>query len=310
MNILVTGCMGFIASHTIPKLLNDGHCVLGLDNLSKPSIQPTDRMKMLAKENWHNFSFHKVDINNLDQVINAVAAWGKKVDVIIHLAAVGSVPLSFISPQKTLLTNVIGFTNIYQLTTILDVKNFIYASSSSVYGDSDLVVRTEHQVGMPLSPYALSKQVNEMLVGLLAKHDVKTVGLRFFNVYGPGQSLNGNYTPVIPRFILDETPEVYGDGETTRDFTYVDDVADSILLSINGPSGVYNVGAGNNISLNVLLTLLGKIDKAKYLPFRYGDVKHSKANTQLAYKMLGFKAKTGINVGIEKTKEFYQSITV
>jgi len=306
MNILVTGCMGFIASNTIPKLLNQGHCVLGLDNLSKPSLHPTDRMKKESSDNWKNFSFHKVDINHLDQVMNAIAAWGNKVDVIIHLAAVGSVPLSFISPQKTLLTNIIGFTNIYQLTNILEVKNFIYASSSSVYGDSDLVVRTEHQLGMPLSPYAMSKQCNEMLVHLLRQTGVKAIGLRFFNVYGPGQSLNGNYTPVIPRFILDEEPEVYGDGETTRDFTYVEDVADSILLSIDGPAGIYNVGAGNSISLNVLLTYLGKLDKAKYLPSRIGDVKHSRANTELARKMLGFKAKVGINAGLEKTKEFYE----
>lgn len=306
MNILVTGCMGFIASNTIPKLLNQNHCVLGLDNLSKPSLHPTDRMKKDAGDNWKNFNFHKVDINYLDQVMNAIAAWGKKVDVIIHLAAVGSVPLSFIHPQKTLATNVLGFMNIFQLTQILEVKNFIYASSSSVYGDSDLVVRTEHQVGMPLSPYALSKKCNEMLVGLLATKGVKTVGLRFFNVYGPGQSLNGNYTPVIPRFILDETPEVYGDGETTRDFTYVEDVADSILLSIDGPSGIYNVGAGDSISLNILLTYLGKLDKAKYLPTRHGDIKHSRANTELARKMLGFKAKVGINAGLEKTKEFYE----
>lgn len=306
MNILFTGAMGFIASNTIPKLLNKGYNVLGFDNLSKPSLTPTDRMKKESGENWKNFTFHKVDINNYEHMVSALASYNKQIDIIIHLAAVGSVPLSFTNPQYSLETNIIGFVNMIQLANNLNVNKFIYASSSSVYGSSLENPRVENKIGSALSPYSLAKQNNESLSQMLLNKNIKKVGLRFFNVYGPGQGLNGYYTPVIPRFILEEEPEVYGNGEITRDFTFVDDVSDAILLSINNGDGVYNVGTGNSISLNVILTLLGKINKAKYKDPRLGDVLNSQACTLLAEKELSFKAKIGINEGILKTKSFYQ----
>lgn len=305
MNILVTGCFGFISSNTIPKLLKLGHNVLGFDNLSKPSINPTDRMKKESGDDWERFSFHKVDINSMDQMTSAIAAYGKKIDAIIHMAAIGSVPFSFVCPQKSLMTNIIGFTNVLQLTNMLKMNRFVFASSSSVYGNWQHNPRTEGYEGAPLSPYSMAKQDNETLVRMLASDDLKYVGLRFFNVYGPGQSLNGNYTAVIPRFILEDEPEVYGDGETTRDFTFVDDVAEAIILGLNNDGGIYNVGTGNGISLNVLLSYLGKINSAKYLPNRVGDVKNSWAETKTANERLGFKAKVNINEGLIKTKEFY-----
>lgn len=305
MNILFTGCMGFIASNTIPKLLNKGFNIIGFDNLLKPSLHPTDRMKKESGDNWKNFTFHKVDINNYDHMISALASYNKNIDIIIHLAAIGSVPLSFANPQHSLQTNIIGFVNVLQLANSLNVKKFIYASSSSVYGDYLENPRVENKIGNALSPYSLSKQNNEYLSQMLLNTDIKRVGLRFFNVYGPGQGLNGYYTPVIPRFILEDEPEVYGDGEVRRDFTYVSDVADAILLSINNGNGIYNVGTGVSISLNVILTLLGKINKAKYKKARIGDVLNSCANTCLSEKDLSFKAKIGINEGILKTKNFY-----
>lgn len=305
MNILFTGCMGFIASNTIPKLLNKGYNILGFDSLLKPSINPTDRMKKEAGDNWKNFTFHKVDINNYEHMISAICSYNKNIDLIIHLAAIGSVPLSFANPQFSLQTNIIGFVNMLQLANNLNVNKFVYASSSSVYGSSLENPRFESKIGTALSPYSLAKQNNEALSQMLLNQSIKRVGLRFFNVYGPGQGLNGYYTPVIPRFILEDEPEVYGNGEITRDFTFVDDVANAIVLSIENGNGVYNVGTGNSISLNVILTLLGKINKAKYKENRPGDVLNSQAYTLLAEKELLFKAKIGINEGILKTKNFY-----
>lgn len=307
MNIIVTGACGFIASNMIPDLLNQGHKVIGIDNLSKPSINPTDRMKKRSGNNWQNFSLYKFDICKIEQISALIAGYGQKIDAIIHLAAIGSVPLSFYSPSKSLNANVVGFSNILEICKNFQISKLVFASSSSVYGASKINPRKEGQEGKLLSPYALSKRTNEELAIMLMPHDSTFVGLRFFNVYGPGQSVMGYYSAVIPRFITEEYPEVYGNGETTRDFTYVDDVSDAILKSLHFKnSAVLNVGTGLKSSLNDILDLLGKRDKAIYKEARHGDVVESWADTTHVSNLLKWSANVGIKDGLIRTKSFYE----
>lgn len=308
MNILVTGCMGFIGSNLVPKLLNAGNNVIGFDNLESPSINPTNRMKEESKQNWERFIFFNIDINKPEQMHSILANCVP--DIIIHLAALGSVPRSFDTPIATMQTNAIGFINVLQMAHIFNSKKFIYASSSSVYGDSKSYSRTEGSEGKALSPYALSKQANEQIAELLSlQMKTKLIGLRFFNVYGPGQSLRGQYSPVIPVFCTSEKPVVYGDGTQVRDFTYVDDVCEAIMLSIGQPINenhtVLNVGKGMGNSLIHILRLLEKteVDRKEE---RFGDVKFSIADTRLAKEIIGFEAKTSIEDGLKKTKAFYE----
>lgn len=307
MNILVTGCMGFIGSNLVPELLNQGHKVIGFDNLSKPSINPTDRMKKKAGTAWGNFTFMPYDICNYSQMASYIAAHGP-IDSIVHLAAVGSIPLSFHNPKKTMEANVLGFTNIVELCRNFKIKKLVFASSSSVYGASSTLPRREGYEGAHLSPYSLSKRVNEELAIMLMPHDSRFVGLRFFNVYGPGQSLMGYYTAVIPRFITEEHPEVYGDGSTIRDFTFVDDVSVAITKALElDKSTIVNVGTGQTTSINHLLLMLGKQGKAIYKEPRVGEVKASWASTDNAKNILNFTANVSIEAGLEQTKVFYEN---
>lgn len=305
MKILVTGCMGFIGSNLVPMLLNYGYSVTGLDNLSNHSIRPTDRMKAGCGENWKNFKFFQTDIlpgRGMETIIaNDIP------DYIVHLAALGSVPRSFKIPLHTTNVNTLGFINIMGVAHLLGVKRVVFASSSSVYGDSFDNFRTEGKEGKPLSPYALTKVDNEHFARVWGSAmGVNTVGLRFFNVYGPGQLPNSPYSAVIPKFINEETPTLYGDGETVRDFTYVDDVCRAIFRAVeysDSKSGVFNVGTGQGTSLNKLLKILGKTPTRE--PERFGDIKYSVANTDLAEKELHFKARTSIFDGLALTKDFY-----
>jgi len=307
MNILVTGCMGFIGSNLVPDLLNQGHKVIGFDNLSKPSINPTDRMKKKAGTNWGNFTFMPYDICNYAQMASYIAAHGP-IDSIIHLAAVGSIPMSFHNPKKTMEANVLGFTNIVELCRNFKIKKLVFASSSSVYGASSTLPRREGYEGAHLSPYSLSKRVNEELAIMLMPHDSRFVGLRFFNVYGPGQSLMGYYTAVIPRFITEEHPEVYGDGSTIRDFTFVDDVSVAITKALElDKSTIVNVGTGQTTSINQLLLMLGKQGQAIYKEPRVGEVKASWASTDNAKNILNFTANVSIEAGLAQTKDFYEN---
>lgn len=307
MNILVTGAVGFIGSNLVPELLNQGHKVIGFDNLSKPSISPTDRMKKKAGTNWGNFTFMPYDICNYAQMASYIAAHGP-IDSIIHLAAVGSIPMSFHNPKKTMEANVLGFTNIVELCRNFKIKKLVFASSSSVYGASSTLPRREGYEGAHLSPYSLSKRVNEELAIMLMPHDSRFVGLRFFNVYGPGQSLMGYYTAVIPRFITEEHPEVYGDGSTIRDFTFVDDVSVAITKALElDKSTIVNVGTGQTTSINQLLLMLGKQGQAIYKEPRVGEVKASWASTDNAKNILNFTANVSIEAGLAQTKDFYEN---
>ncbi len=313
MTILVTGCMGFIGSNLVPLLLRAGHYVIGFDNLSNPSIAPTDRMKARSEKYWKKFKFYKVNIGAADHMQTFLMN-ERAPDVVIHLAAVGSVPRSFSYPIDTIHNNCTGFASMMYTARMFGVKKFIYASSSSVYGNNKDLYKMEGLEGEALSPYALSKQMNEKFAKVWgAQQGIHCIGLRFFNVYGPGQRPDGAYASVIPRFINNEKPVVYGDGTATRDFTYVDDVCEAIekclKLSDKGEKHVVmNVGAGWGTRVKHLLTLLGKEKVAEYKEERRGDIKTSIASTVILKSILDYTPPTKIEEGILKTKAYYDSL--
>lgn len=304
MKILVTGCFGFIGSNLVTHLLNAGHEVIGFDSLVNCSIDPTDRIKQQSGQNWSNFKFFKCDIRSYEQMLSF--ALNERPEYIIHLAALGSVPRSFQDPASVSSVNVTGFINVMTLAKALEVKRVVFASSSSVYGSAQ-GSRTEDNIGLPLSPYALSKQTNELFAGIWGQ---EYVGLRFFNVYGPGQLVDSPYSAVIPRFINGKEITIYGDGETVRDFTYVDDVCEAIELSLttDRPNEIYNVCTGQGTSLKQLANLCKGKREVKHIELRPGDIKESIGIPFKAEVFLKFKAVTGIEEGIEKTIKYYEGL--
>lgn len=310
MKILVTGCMGFIGSNLTSHLLNLGHEIVGFDNLSNPSIDPTDRIKQKSGQNWANFKFYKTDIRDFDSMLSI--CMNERPQAIIHLAALGSVPRSFKAPNEVMDVNVKGFSNVMMIATMLQCERIVFASSSSVYGDDKASTRTEDRIGNPLSPYALSKRQNEQFADLWCKNvSLKYVGLRFFNVYGEGQLKNSPYSAVIPRFINDQEITIFGDGNTLRDFTYVEDVCEAIELSLTTQktNEIYNVGTGNPTSLKDLADLCSRGKKQiKFISERPNDIKLSVAAPYKAQVFLKFTASYDIETGIEKTIKYYESL--
>lgn len=311
MKILVTGACGFIGSNICSHLLNDGHHVLGFDSLVNPALHPTDRIKKESGDNWANFKFYQVDIRDLNAMKSICANYTP--DYIIHLAALGSVPRSFANPAEVMDVNVTGFASVMILATMMGCKRVVFASSSSVYGDDDSKLRTEEKLGKPLSPYALSKHQNEQFAEIWCRNlSLEYIGLRFFNVYGPGQNPNSQYSAVIPRFINGKDITIFGDGETIRDFTYVDDVCEAIKLALitDNHNQVYNVGTGEETNLKKLAFLCGQNKKeVKHIAERPADIKESVASKFKSEKFLKFKSKISIEEGIEKTIEYYRNIS-
>lgn len=310
MKILVTGCMGFIGSNLVPFLLKDGHEVIGFDNRSNSSLDPTGRMKKKSGDTWSKFKYYDVDIRNFQQMISICA--NEVPDVIIHLAALGSVPRSFTFPAEVIAVNEVGFCNVLMLADNMRCQKMVYASSSSVYGTSPERVKMEGREGFPLSPYALTKKQNEQMAMIWSQVSaLKTLGLRFFNVYGPGQLPNSPYSAVIPKFINDECIIIHGDGKTVRDFTYVDDVCEAIVLAIQDTEksvGICNIGTGNPTEINALAFLIGRGQKeVKRGPARAGESKYSIASTDFAKEKIGWTAKTELTAGLKKTMEFYEN---
>lgn len=309
MKILVTGAMGFIGSNLVPALVHAGHVVVGVDNLVNASANPFERIRQaigVEDRGADNFYFVKADIRSetdLTQVFKF-----HKFDAVVNLAALGSVPRSFQTPHKTVETNELGFANLLKVMADFGVSRVVYASSSSVYGDSQKRVKIEGDEGKALNPYALSKQMNESFAAVYGRAKaINCVGLRFFNVYGPGQLPFSEFSAVIPKFI-NAQPKLFGDGSTTRDFTFVSDVVDAIMLSLafsENQSAVLNVGTGTGTSLKQLVMHLSKT--AEHLPERLGDVRYSVASTTLCERTIGFKAKIGIAEGLTLTKAFYES---
>jgi UDP-N-acetylglucosamine 4-epimerase len=315
--ILVTGGAGFIGSNLIKALVNQNNQVICFDNLVTGHLKNIEPFLELS-----NFSFIKGDIRNLEICLGAT----KGVDIVLHQAALGSVPRSINDPITTNEVNITGFINMLWAAKENSVSRFVYAASSSTYGDHKDLPKVEENIGNPLSPYAVTKYVNELYANVFATtYGIEAIGLRYFNVFGPNQDPNGAYAAVIPKFIqlfLDgESPTINGDGLTSRDFTYIDNVVQinqlaAITQNKKAVNTVYNVACGENTSLNELViaiknNLVKQHDKSidsievNYGPERKGDVKHSLANIDKAKHLLSYLPEVGFQDGINKTVEWF-----
>ncbi|WP_272680166.1 NAD-dependent epimerase/dehydratase family protein [Providencia sp. PROV032] len=317
---LVTGIAGFIGSNLLEELLKLNQIVVGLDNFSTGFQHNLDEVQSsVTEEQWNNFSFIEGDICNFDTCARVV----KGIDYVLHQAALGSVPRSIENPLATNAANITGFLNILQAAKNENVKSFTYAASSSTYGDHPALPKVEENIGNPLSPYAVTKYVNELYAGVYAKvYDFKTIGLRYFNVFGRRQNPNGAYAAVIPKWIgavlNSEEIIINGDGETSRDFCYIDNVVQMNILAATAKDehkdNIYNVAVGNRTTLNQLYSYITKYleDTANISPatpiykkFRPGDVRHSQADINKATTLLDYKPKYTIQSGITLTIDWY-----
>lgn len=303
---LVTGGAGFIGTNLTIALVEQGHKVKVLDNFSTGSL---DNLQPVLKE----IEVQQGDLRSLSDVRRAVAG----VDVVFHQGALPSVPRSVADPLTTNEVNITGTLNVFQASRDAGARRVVYASSSSVYGNSDVLPKHERLPSRPMSPYAATKLAGEVFGKIFYElYGLETVGLRYFNVFGPRQDPNSDYSAVIPRFIdallKGRPPVIYGDGEQSRDFTFIDDVVQANLLSWQaaGASGeVFNIAVGNRVTLNDLLGVLINITGSKadviHSEPRPGDVKHSMASIEKASNILGYFPKTGIEEGLRLTVEWF-----
>lgn len=308
---LVTGGAGFIGSNLVEAILKLGYKVRVLDNFSTGKME--NIVEFLDNE---NFELIEGDIRNLEDCQKAC----KGVDYVLHQAAWGSVPRSLEFPVLYNEINVKGHLNMMQVARENNIKKFVYASSSSVYGDSPILPKKEEEIGKVLSPYALTKKLNEEYADLYFRiYGLKTIGLRYFNVFGKKQDPNGFYAAVIPKFVKqllnNEAPQINGDGETSRDFTYVENVIQANLkacLASDEASGeAFNIAYGGRETLNNLFDklskLLNKNIKAKYANERAGDIKHSNADISKAKELLDYNPEYSMDEGLELTIEWYKN---
>lgn len=318
---LVTGCAGFIGSNLLEALLKLGQTVTGLDNFSTGFQHNLDQVQeAVAPEAWQKFCFIEGDITNAE----TCAAACKGQDYVLHQAALGSVPRSVADPLTTNENNITGFLNMLAAARDAGVKRFVYAASSSTYGDHPALPKKEENIGNPLSPYAVTKLVNELYARVFAStYGFKSIGLRYFNIFGRRQDPNGAYAAVIPLWFnaLIHKKMVYinGDGETSRDFCFIDNcVQANILAATAGDDAadqVYNVAFGQRTSLNQLFSLIRDRvahvlpDRAgvtaEYRDFRKGDVRHSLADISKAQNILGYSPQYSIASGLDMAASWY-----
>ncbi len=319
---LVTGVAGFIGSNLLEALLKLDQRVVGLDNFSTGYQRNLDEVQTLVTpEQWGNFHFIQGDIRNLGDCRHAC----KNVDYVLHQAALGSVPRSIEDPIITNQNNIDGFLNMLVAARDARVKRFVYAASSSTYGDHPDLPKVEDRIGKPLSPYAVTKLVNELYADVFARtYGFHTIGLRYFNIFGRRQDPNGAYAAVIPRWIAamikNEPVYINGDGETSRDFCYIDNTIQANLLaataSSNGATNqVYNVAVGDRTSLNQLYFYLRDNLAKKFLylsdakplnrDFRAGDVRHSLADISKGKELLGYLPSHTICDGLTEAMQWY-----
>ncbi len=316
LHILVTGGAGFIGSNICKALLENGNRVRVLDNLA------TGQRKNIEPIIDHpNFEFIEGDIRDLQTCSKAC----KGVSYVLHQAALGSVPRSISDPITSNDVNVSGFLNMLIASRDNKVKRFIYAASSSTYGDSETLPKVEDKIGKPLSPYAITKYVNELYADVFSKtYGIETIGLRYFNVFGRHQDPNGAYAAVIPKFVLafmnHQSPVINGDGTYSRDFTYVDNVIQANIRAITASkpeaiNTVYNIAYGERTTLNELVGLvkeyLTNFDPkigtivTKYGEERAGDIPHSLASIEKAKSYLDYNPKYNIRDGLKEAVEWY-----
>ncbi|MCK7546987.1 NAD-dependent epimerase/dehydratase family protein [Marinobacter koreensis] len=317
---LVTGVAGFIGSNLLEHLLQLNQIVVGLDNFATGHKRNLDEVKSsTSAEKWQRFTFIEGDIRSLKDCQKAC----KGVDYVLHQAALGSVPRSIDDPITTDGTNIGGFLNMLVAARDAGVASFTYAASSSTYGDHTALPKVEENIGKPLSPYAVTKYVNELYADVFARtYGFNTIGLRYFNVFGKRQDPNGAYAAVIPKWtaamIRGDDIFVNGDGETSRDFCFIENAIQANLLAATaGPSAkneVYNVAVGDRTTLNDLFNALqsalsenGKpyAKPPVYREFRAGDVRHSQADIGKAAGKLGYAPEYRINEGIAKAMPWY-----
>ena len=318
---LITGVAGFIGSNLLETLLKLNQQVVGLDNFSTGHMYNLDEVKtVVTDEQWQQFDFIQGDICHLDDCRRACNG----VDYILHQAALGSVPRSIEDPITTNANNIDGFLNMLVAGRDAQVKGFVYAASSSTYGDHPDLPKVEDKIGKPLSPYAVTKLVNELYAEVFARtYQFNTIGLRYFNIFGKRQDPNGAYAAVIPKWtdalIHGEDIYVNGDGETSRDFCYIDNAVQASLLAATTTNSeavnqVYNVALGDRTSLNQLYqlikdTLIDYCDlppaKLLYRDFRAGDVRHSLADISKGQRLIGYRPAIKIAEGIKLAMPWY-----
>ncbi len=318
---LVTGVAGFIGSNLLETLLLLDQTVVGLDNFATGHQRNLDEVKTLVSaEQWARFRFIEGDIRKLDDCREACAG----IDYVLHQAALGSVPRSINDPITSNGTNIDGFLNMLVAARDAGVKSFTYAASSSTYGDHPGLPKIEDRIGKPLSPYAVTKYVNELYADVFARcYDFQTIGLRYFNVFGKRQDPNGAYAAVIPKWtaamIQGETVYINGDGETSRDFCYVENAVQANLLAATATASdarnqVYNVAVGDRSTLNLLFGTLKETlaqngveysQPAIYREFRAGDVRHSQAEISKAANLLGYHPQYRFAQGVAEAMPWY-----
>lgn len=317
---LVTGVAGFIGSNLLEKLLKLNQTVVGLDNFATGHQCNLEEVKaQVRSEQWQRFSFIEGDIRTLEDCQKTCEG----VDYVLHQAALGSVPRSINNPITTDGTNIGGFLNMLVAARDCGVASFTYAASSSTYGDHPALPKVEEKIGKPLSPYAVTKYVNELYADVFAKtYGFNTIGLRYFNVFGKRQDPNGAYAAVIPKWaaamIQGDDVFINGDGETSRDFCFIENAVQANLLAATAEQSakneVYNVAVGDRTTLNDLFNALKSALAENGIPyyktpvyrdFRAGDVRHSQADVSKAKSMLGYAPGHKINSGIAMAMPWY-----
>lgn len=320
---LVTGVAGFIGSNLLETLLKLNQQVTGLDNFATGYQHNLAEVKgRVSADQWRRFSFIEGDIRDLDTCRRAAA----DCDIVLHQAALGSVPRSIEDPIATNQVNIDGFLNMLVAAHDANARRFVYAASSSTYGDHPGLPKVEDKIGKPLSPYAVTKYVNELYADVFARnYGLDSIGLRYFNVFGPRQDPNGAYAAVIPKWIrammVGEPVWINGDGETSRDFCYVENAVQVNLLAATSENKeavnqVYNVAVGGQTTLNELCALLRRelvphfphlqAFEADYRDFRPGDVRHSRADISKAASLLGYQPTHDIARGLQESLAWYR----
>ncbi|MCG7489646.1 NAD-dependent epimerase/dehydratase family protein [Vibrio sp. Of14-4] len=314
---LVTGCAGFIGSNLVEELLKLNQKVIGLDNFSTGYQHNLEQIKRtVSLEQWRKFEFIEGDITDYE----VCAQVTRGVDVVLHQAALGSVPRSLERPVDSNAANVSGFLNMLTAAKDNDVGRFVFASSSSVYGDSQELPKLEKNIGRLLSPYAVTKYVNELYMDVFYKsYRFESIGLRYFNVFGKRQSALGAYAAVMPKWIAsmikNQPVFIYGDGETSRDFTYIDNVVQANILAgtTKNPKAMsqsFNIAAGGRETLNNLYSsirshLNTSQSELIYKDFRQGDIRHSNANIDKAKELLGYMPTHNLEQGLIESIDWY-----
>ena len=314
--ILITGGAGFIGSNLCDYFINKGYKVVCLDNFATGH-----RKNIQHHSDNENFTLIEGDIRNLADCQKAVEG----ADYVLHQAALGSVPRSIKDPATSNDVNVGGFLNMLIAARDAGIKRFVYAASSSTYGDSEALPKVEDKIGRPLSPYAITKYVNELYADVFSKtYGIETIGLRYFNVFGRRQDPNGAYAAVIPKFVMQfmkhESPVINGDGNYSRDFTYIDNVIhmNELAMTTTNPEAVntvYNTAFGDRTTLNDLVKYLkhylSNFDPAiagvevEHGPTRAGDIPHSLASIDKAKQLLGYNPLFSLSQGLEQAVSWY-----